>query len=192
MDLNDKKVTLHPQAEVFLFQHYRVMNKIFHDVLGHLEIDYMGIALLTEADELLFFSSKKSIEFHLIQHKLWPFDACYHPDFIQQGEPRLWEELYHKDWREALHFHKQGAPGFSMGIAVPAQFDEYRVVYSFAVTSTDEAIKTKILNNIETLARMGRFCLQKIMRVIPLPHQQHVYVVKKPTLRLIVNNQGKS
>ena len=172
MDLSCTKITLHPQAEEFLFQHYRTVNRIFHDVIGHLEIDYMGIALLTQADELLFFSSKKSLEFNLIQNNIWQFDASYHPDFIKQGEAQLWEELYHEDWRETLYQQKQKTSGFSMGISVPSKFEEYRVVYSFALKSTDAAIKNKILNRIEQLTCMGRYCLQKIMKEIPLPDQQ--------------------
>ncbi len=190
MDLSCTTITLHPQAEAFLFQHFRTVNRIFHDVLGHLEIDYIGIALLTPADELLFFSSQKSIEFNLIQHNIWPFDGSYHSDFIQQGEAQIWEKLYHKDWRETLYLHKQKTPGFSIGIAVPSKFEEYRVVYSFALKSTDATIKNKILNRIEQLICMGRYCLQKIMKAIPLPEQNKTHITNRPSLRLIVNNQG--
>ena len=39
-------ITLHPQARDLLFKYYRVIAKIFRDVLGLLEIDYMAIAQL--------------------------------------------------------------------------------------------------------------------------------------------------
>ena len=190
MDLSCTKITLHPQAQAFLFEHFRTVNRILHDVIGLLGVDYMGITLLTPTDELLFFSSRKALEFNLIDKNIWQFDASYHPDFIKQDRARLWEELYHEDWREMLHYHKQKTFGYTMGISVPTEFDEYRVVYSYAWKSTDAAIKIQILNRIEQLTCMGRYCLQKIKKAIPLPDQKKTYVTKRPSLSVVANNQG--
>lgn len=189
MDLSCTKINLHPQAAAFLFQHFQVTRRIFNDVLGHLEIDYMGIALLNPKNELLFLSSKPSFEQNLIENNIWAFDGSYSTDFFIQGKAHLWEDLYHDEWREMLHLHKQKIPGFSMGIAVPSIFEEYRVVYSFALKSTNTAIKKEVLNQIETLTCMGRYCLQNIMKKIPLPDQKNIYVSKKPSLTLIINNK---
>lgn len=66
--MNTSEITLHPQASDLLFKHYRVIARIFRNVLGQIEIDYMAIALLTPKDELLFFSSKPGIEWRMIEH----------------------------------------------------------------------------------------------------------------------------
>ncbi len=70
-----KEITLHPQAKELLFTHFRTLIKIFNDVLGHLEVDYMAIALLTARNELMFLSSTRAIESNLIEQNLWPLDA---------------------------------------------------------------------------------------------------------------------
>ncbi len=184
-----KEITLHPQAKELLFTHFRTLIKIFNDVLGHLEVDYMAIALLTARNELMFLSSTRAIESNLIEQNLWPLDASFQEDFFLQNEPRLWDELYHGQCHAALRRYKQENPGFSTGISIPSQFEAYRVVYTFALKSTDEVIKHKAMTNINTLTRMGRFCLQRIMQTIPLPDQQQPLAVKKPILKLIVNNK---
>ena len=189
MNLSCSKIKLHPQANVFLFQHYRTLRKIFHDVLGHLEIDYMAIALLNAQNELLFLSSDPAIECNLIEHNLWQFDTSFQRDFLIQGNAQVWDDLYPDEWRKILHHYKQEITGFSMGISVPSSFEEYDVIYSFALTSTSEAIKSNVINKVGTLTNMGRFCLQKIMRAIPLPGQKTISIAKSPSLRLIINNK---
>lgn len=188
MVLSCLKIDLHPQARDLLFQHYRTLFRIFHDVLGHLEIDYLSIAILTPQNELLFLSSKPSVESNLIENNLWQFDASFQQDFFLNGKAQLWDELYDKEWQETLHKYKQEIPGFSMGVSVPSSFEEYRVVYSFASKSTDKTIQNNIINKIETLLRIGRFCLQNIVKAIPLPVRQGAFVIKKPALTLVVNN----
>lgn len=45
MDVSNQ-LKLHPRAENFLFEEYITLRKIFSDVLGHLETDYISIALI--------------------------------------------------------------------------------------------------------------------------------------------------
>jgi hypothetical protein len=187
MDVCCKTITLHPQAHDILFRHFRTLIRIFNDVLGLLEIDYMAIAVLNSQNELLFLSSRPSIECNLVEQNLWPFDGSFQYDFFIQSQARLWEDLYPDEWRKPLHHYKQASQRFSMGISVPAIFENYRVVYSFALKSNDTTIKNKIINNIETLSNMGKFCLQKILKVIPLPDRQE----NKPLLKLVINNEVK-
>lgn len=191
MNVSCTKITLHPQAELLLFKHFRTLTRLFGDVLGHLEVDYMAITLLNPKNELLFLSSRPSIECNLIEKNLWSIDTSLQEDFFSQDKPQRWEELYHDEQLELLRHYKQVQPGFSMGISVPSIFEEYRVVYSFALESTDLAIKNKILNRVETLINMGRFCLQNIIKAIPLPDRPHGAVVKRPFLKLIINNKVK-
>ena len=185
MDLGCTTITLHPEVMDVLFKHYQSLRRLFYDVLGHLEIDYMSVALLNPKNELLFLSSRPSIERNLIDNKLWAFDASLHNDFFLQGKARVWDELYQDEWRKPLWEYKQKSHGYSMGISIPSTFEEYRVVYSFALKSTEERIKNKVINKIETLTSMGRFCLKNIMQHIELPGRH----IKKPSLKLVINNK---
>lgn len=188
MDLSCSKIDLHPQASAFLFQHYRTFLKIFSDVIGLLEIDYIAIALLNPQDKLLFLSSKPSIECNLIEHNLWQFDSSFQKDFFMQDQVHLWEDLYYEAGHKPILYYKQLLPKFSMGISVSSSFEEYRVVYSFALTSTNEITKKNAINKIDALLRMGLFCLQNIAKKIVLPDRQGV-ITKKPSLKLIINHK---
>ena len=188
MDLSCSNINLHPQANTFLFQHYRTFLNIFNDVLGLLEIDYIAIALLNSQDKLLFLSSQPSIECNLIEHNLWQCDASFQKDFFMQDQAQLWEELYHHTKHKLLLNYKQQAPKFSMGISVSSSFEEYRVVFSFALKSTNEIIIKNAMNKIDALLRMGLFCLHNITKKIVLPERQGV-VTKTPSLKLIINNK---
>lgn len=182
-------ITLHPQAKTFLFKHYRPLTRIFNDVLGHLEIDYIGIALLNSKNELLFLSSRPSIECNLIEKDLWRLDKSLSQDFFSQGKAQLWDSLYQEEWQKSLYYYKKESPNFSMGISVPGTFEEYQVVYSFALKANNEIIKNRIIQKIDTLMSMGRFCLQKIISVIILPDKQEMRNTSKSKLKLIINNQ---
>lgn len=182
-ELSCTEVNLHPQAKELLFEHYRTILRIFREVLGHLEIDYIAIALLSRHNEILFFSSHPSIEYNLIEQNIWQLDASFHPDFFIAGKAQLWEELYHKNSQRSLYHFKQEAPKFPLGIAVPSHFEAYQVIYSFASKSNSEIVKNNFVNKIDTLCNLGKFCLQKIIQTISLPTQP------KPRLKLVVNNK---
>lgn len=184
-----EEITLHPQAKDLLFKHYRTLTKIFNDVLGHLEIDYIGIALLNSKNELLFLSSRPSIECNLIEKDLWRLDKSLRQEFFSRGIAQLWDSLYQEEWQKSLYYYKKENQNFSIGISVPATFEEYQVVYSFALKSNNEFIKNKIIQKIETLMSMGRFCLQNIIKTITLPDRQQMPNIPKPTLKLIINKK---
>lgn len=50
-----KKIKLHPSAKDFLFENFAILRRIFSDVLGQLEIDYISIALINKENELFFY-----------------------------------------------------------------------------------------------------------------------------------------
>lgn len=167
-------ITLHPQARDLLFKYYSVIAKIFRDVLGLLEIDYMAIALLTPKDELLFFSSKPGIEWEMIEHDLWLSDARFQYEFFQQEQVQVWD---------------QRPSDYCIGLSISSIFDEYRVIYTFASKFNDEATRTKIHNNIAMLIRMGRFCLKNILDEIPFFGKKSNLVQQNAQLKLVINNK---
>lgn len=189
MNLCDSIVTLHPQAHDFLFRDYRILRRIFEDVLGQLEMNYISINLLTVKNEVLFLSSKPSLEHNLIENQLWQYDLSLQKEFFLQHRAQLWTSLYHDDYRKELQYYKQDVPKLKMGIAMPSFFENNRVVYSFGTQSNDTTIKSYIFNQTETLQKLGQFCLQRIVKAIQLPVGLNLLSEKKPVLKLIVNNE---
>lgn len=187
MDVTTVPISIHPQATDYLFKHYRVVSRIFLEVLGHLELEHMAIALLNKKGELIFLSRRPSVEWNLIEKNLWIHDASYQWDFILRNKACLWEELFHNEHFDVLKYYKLENPGFSMGISIPSMFEDYYVVYTFALKSTREIDKSNFINNIDKLEKMGRYCFQKICRAIPLPDCLNPYIVQKPKLKLIIN-----
>ena len=187
-DVDVPLITLHPAAKDFLFKHYRSLKRIFGDVLGLLEVDYLSIALITPQNELLFLSSQPSIESNLIEHGLWQHDPCLNHVFLNGASHQYWNSIYLKPAHEKLLYYKQEAFEFGFGLAIPDRFKEFQVIYTFGFKATDAITKHKIENNIKKLCNMGQYCLQNILNSIPLPNIQTIEQ-SKPTLKLVINNE---
>lgn len=171
---NDSTIKLHLQASDLLFKHFETISRIFSDVLGLLEVDYIGIALLTPQKELLFFSSRPSIEWSTIEHNLWLSDPRFQHDFFMQEQARTW-------------YYMQNSGVALNGLSIPSTLENYQVVYTFASESSDIKVCDMIHKNISMLVRIGRFCLNKILSVISLPNRQCLFKQEQPKLKLIIN-----
>ncbi|MGQ3891264.1 flagellar biosynthesis protein FlgJ [Legionella sp. CNM-4043-24] len=189
MDVNDLRVTLHSHAKVFLYEHYRKIRKIFGDVLGLMELDYISIVLLNNKNELFFLSSCPSIEYNLIEQNIWHKDSIFREDFFQKGKAQWWSDLY-SDCCDEIYRYKQVIPNLMMGLSMPDLYDEYKVIYSFAFRSNKEHIKSNAEANIVNLINIGRFCLQNITKAVPLPDRKQILSAKKPDLKLITSRGG--
>ena len=88
-----------------------------------------------------------------------------------------------------LFHYKLNKPGFSQGISIPASFENYRVVYSFAITSKNKKIQHNIVNQLDKLTYLGRYCLKNILKNIQLPKQSFPASEEKPFLKLVINNE---
>jgi hypothetical protein len=188
MDVTAVKIRLHPLAEDYLFKHYEILRRIFSDVLGQLETDYISIALIDQSGQLIFLSSKPSIEQNLIAKNLLEFDGSIKPHFVYQDKPCVWNDLYDSDVAQLLYQYKQEIPGLKTGISIPSDFMDYGVVFSFGFNSLTPLMEQQIYNECEKLLAMGKFCLREIIKAIPLPNQQKI-IKFKPRLELIINNQ---
>ena len=133
-------------------------------------------------------SSRPAIERNLIDKYLWQDDMTYSLNFIEQNTPQTWDSLYNEKSAKTLRYHKQEVYEYSLGLSIPSSFQGLHVVYSFAMKSKNKRAQEKLINNTEMLCRMGRFCLQRILKAIPLPDLDQK-VFKKPALRLIINNK---
>ncbi len=188
MDIG-KHITLHSEARNFLFQYFPVLRRIFHDVLGHAETDYISIALISDKHEILFLSSKPSIEENLIGQKLWQKDPVMQSSFMTTDATLLWNDVYSELSCNMLHYYKLGRPKFSQGISISTCFETYRVVYSFALRSKAPKTQLKFVHSTDKLIYLGQYSLQRILKAIPLPIEVHSPTANKTFLKLIVNNE---
>lgn len=189
MDVKPSIFKLHPSAQEMLFSHYRLLRRVFNDVLGLFEIDYLAITIINSKSEILFFSSQPSIEYNLIEKDLWQLDPSYHGVFLNQEKPQTWEMLYPQNKKNQLRYYKQEAHNYSTGLTIPSRFEEKRVVYSFALTSLEESIQKHFHQNALRLTQIGQFCLQNIMGHIPMWDIEHCRKRESSYLKLVINNE---
>ncbi|KTD30430.1 flagellar biosynthesis protein FlgJ [Legionella maceachernii] len=164
------------------------MRKIFSDVLGQVETDYVSIALINQAGQIFFLSSKPSIEHNLIEKNLWSFDGCYQPGFINQDQPKLWSVLPHLDCIETIKKYKQIKPGFVTGTPSPLKYDSYKAIFSFGLKRINPYIQNKSSTHCQKLLAMGKFALRRIQEYLTFPDKPPC-ITTKPKLTLIINNQ---
>ncbi len=157
------KTILHPQAQNLLFKYYRDLRLIFNDVLGHLEIDYISMTLLDEKNQLILLSSQPSIEQNLIIKNLWEQDPCCQKDFFLQDDILIWNHIYDDI---ALHHYKLAVPKLAFAASIPDSFQDFKVAYSFGVSSQDPAVHLNLLDNQKTLRAMAKYCLINILKVV--------------------------
>ena len=173
------KITLHPKAPDLLFKYYRALRLIFNDVLGHLEIDYLSMALLNEKNQLCFFSSRPSIEQNLIEHQLWQQDPCYQ---FQDSSPIIWNEA---QWDIRLNKFKLVIPQLGYALSIQDQFQNHQVCYSFGLETQDPFVHTHLRTHPQILKSIGKFCLSKILEIVKNDLQEKT----PPYLKVVVENE---
>lgn len=184
------KTQLHPLANEYLFKYYRTVRRKFSNVLGQMETDYISIALIEPTGQIFFLSSSPGLEQNLIEKNLIEHDKSLQPAFFCQNEPILWSDLYHPLQQQLIYHYKQKNSGLTEGISIPTNYAEYRAVFSFGFKKLNPLLQIQLHNRHEQLLALGKFCLDEIIKAVPLPNQQNTYRFK-PLLRLVSNNQVK-
>lgn len=179
------KLTLHPKANDCLFQHYRALRNIFHDVLGHLELDYLSMSLISPEQELIYFSSCPSLELNLIEMDLWQHDPILLMIDNSDANRLVWNEVYKDSAHFRLRHYKMEKTGICFGLSVLSHFRDFKVIYSFGLFQHEASLDQGLIQNIDTLKAMGKFCLQNIFEVFSKDEcvfklsqkKRHLYVV---------------
>ena len=184
MDVKVVEIKLHPLASDYLFKYYDVLRRIFSQVLGQLETDYISIGLVDQLGQLFFFSSKPSLEHNLIEKNLFTYDVGFQSDFVYQDKPHVWTNSVTSEHQKLLYQYKQSEPGLMHGISIPTDYHEYRAIFSFGFRSPNVHIQQQY----ENFLAIGRYCLKEITKAIAFPDQKELFKFK-PHLKLIVNNQ---
>lgn len=187
MDVTDVEFRLHPKAKDYLFEHYITLRKIFSGVLGQVETDYLSIVFINQSNEIFFLSSKPSIEQNLIEKKIWQYDSCFQPSFINQNEPMLWSEFPCSEYSEQIKKYKLQNHDFMTGIIIPTVFKNYNVLFSFGFKKLCPLIQNKVQYQCDKLLAIGKYCLREIEAKVPLADEKKNFI-SKPKLKLIINN----
>ena len=98
------------------------------------------------------------------------------------------QNIYHKQTHQALLYFKQKFYDFKVGLVISDQFECYRIIYNFASKVKKRISKEQLNDNIDQVTSIGRYCLTKIFKAVPLPK------AKKPKfkLKLVVDTTGAS
>lgn len=179
------KIQLHPGAKDFLFSHFATVGRVFSDVLGQLDIEYISIALINENGEIFFLSSHPSIDLNLIEKQLWQEDVYKHY-FFEQNQIKLWSSVSSSDHPDRLKkYHNRH---FTEGISIPIHYERYKVVLSFGFKSASTFTQT-LPFHYQKLIPLGLYCLKKISMRVIFPDQKNINATK-PKLSLIINQLG--
>lgn len=183
------RIKLHPQAQDWLFKYYRDLRFIFNDVLGHLELDYLSMALLNPKHELIFFSSQPSIEQNLIEHELWQNDPCIQSADLATQAPLIWHEIYQAPHFRQLNHYKLIKPKLEFVLSKAVVNQDTAISYAFGVKSKDPVVQLNLRNNTKILLSIGKFCLQNIIQELNLNIlPPDFFKNQAPHLHLVVNS----
>lgn len=178
-------VTLHNEAVSYLFEHFYSTRRIFSNVLGQMEIDFISIAIIDKSKKLFFLSSCPSIEKNLIERNLWKYDNSYSESFISKKKPKLWSDLYDPEYAKLIYQFKQSELKINSGISIPHNYEEYNIVFSYGFKS-EYLFSEKEINKLKAI---GCFCLRELMDNIPMLDKINNIKHKKPKLKLIYNKE---
>lgn len=189
MDVTALEITPHPMAKELLFKHYHSLRRIFSNVLGQLETDYISISLINSSSQLLIFSSSPSAELNILEKELWQLDKSYQAEFVYQDKPMSWDSIYKRGGSKSLYKYKLTNLGLTEGLIIPSSFESYRAIFSFGFKYFDPTISEMMEQTPNPLLAMGKFCLREIMTAIPLPDEKSKIFPCKPKLKLVINNE---
>ena len=183
----DINICLHNHATNYLFEHFYSSKRIFSNVLGQMEVDFISIAFINKFGTIFFLSSCPSIEQNLIERKIWQYDDSYSNEFIYQNTAKMWSELYHPNYSKLIHQYKQNELGIVSGISIPYSYMEYNIVFSFGFKNNFNIQSSEQINKLKSI---GCFCLREIMDYIPMLDKTKNVKPQKTKLHLIYTKEN--
>ena len=189
MDVKENKIKLHPLAQEMLFKHYVPLKRIFSNVLGQLETDYISIGLINDSNQLIILSSNPAAEQNILERHLWQLDTSYQLEFVYQDKPLPWSSIYKVNDSRQLYKYKLTNLGLVSGFAIPTDFDEFRVIFSFGFKYYEPDVLHKMKQKQTHFLALGKYCLREILSTIILPNAKAKVYQFKPKLKLAINNE---
>ena len=184
MELINPTYTIHPHARELLFQHKRVVSRVYRDVLGLHEIDHIAITSLNKNYQLSFLSHTPALEYNLIQTGLWMHDASYHPSFLSQHKAQAWPSLYAPMHRKPLINLKQIKTNIRAGLSIPDARQTRLLMFSFGTCSKHPDAASRLLDKAPELLQIGYYCFHQLSYLFlsSKPHPE------PPKLRVITSH----
>ena len=165
MDINEQRISLHPQLLHNLFAHKSKTRAVFNDVLSLHEINHIAIAYISASNTLTTLSSTPSLEYNLFNSPLWQFDTTFSPSWFNQCAQASWQSLYSLDRYDELYYIKQTKPRYPLGLSMAAKMGSAHVIYSIASTIDSEYTRQLFQTHVDELYKVGQYCT---MHLLPL------------------------
>ena len=176
-------------AKELLFKHYVPLKRIFSDVLGQQETDYISIGLINASNQLIIFSSNPAAEQNILDRHLWELDKSYQPEFVYQEKPLAWSSIYTISESKQLYKYKLTDLELICGFAIPTDFDEYRAIFSFGFKYDEPNILKTMEQKTSPFLALGKYCLREILSTITLPNATAKIYQFNQKLKLAINNE---
>ena len=151
-------IKCHPDILQILFAHRKCITKIFTDIIGFYDIDYISITIVNPSKEAIIFSSIPSIEYNLINKNLWERD--YLNLMGKNKNDIIW-------WNEDLVIDdiKKKKNNFTLGMSTIKVINNFSICYSFATRSKTAELKSYYSLNIDGLNNIGDYCYKSIRSI---------------------------
>lgn len=193
-------ISLHDDILDILFENRKFMKNIFQTINGLHEIHHFGLTIIDPLNKLITFSTTPSIEYNLINQNLWSYDPAFLKNPLKPNSIIWWDELLSSDKADQIKLIKLLNNGYTLGISIGQQLNDFTIIYSFATKSPDKNLKEYYIENLSGLIEVGNYCYKSV-REIYLQYCEHqvppkiqsliskIYHTKsKQHLKLIVSN----
>ncbi|KTD22047.1 putative FlgJ-like protein [Legionella lansingensis] len=157
----------HPQFLELLFTARGKIFSVFNDVLGLHDTNHIAITRITEAGEILAFSSTPALEFNLFKDKLWSFDQMYTPSWFLSGKHSEWSTLYTPERYDELYYIKQIKHQYPIAYSLGTTIDGTNFIYSFASKGYSEHLHQVFREQIENIHQIGEYCVNRLSTLFP-------------------------
>lgn len=192
---------LHEKILDILFKHKKDIHGKLIDLQGAFLIDHFSIKIIDPDRKLLIFSISPSVEYNLIVHGLWKHDFSFSIPFQNSCQFYEWKTAYAAGYENQLRTVKELNHGFTFGFNISRKIEDFTLIYSFATRSRNKNIDHFYgdhLNELSSLGNYGFKLIRPIYEKYCSPRTQAPIIncrqklIRKPQLRLIVNNQGSN
>jgi len=187
LEENLGNIKLHDDLLDILFKHKKDISLKLSDIRGMFNIDHVSINILNSRNELIIFSSTPSVEFNLIMNGLWKYDRSFLPTFLEDRSLFWWENAYMDGNKKIIKQIKEEMHGYTLGFGLTQKIDTLNLIYSYATRSKEKNLKDYYISHKNDLLLVGDYAF-RLLRDIYLLYDHPIVNIKKPYLKLIINN----
>lgn len=182
-----------------LFENSYLISKVLRNLIGLYGVDHIALTIIDPKNEIIIFSSKKHIEYHLISLNLWRYDYEFYINSCQELSP-IWWDAYNDDPNYLKVKDIKYKDNFSLGFTIVKKLDNFCFLYSFATKSKIQDLRSYYMDNTLRLINVGNYFYKSMRNIyakycLPInpPEVGNLasltcFDKQKPYLHLIDNN----